>query len=395
MSLLFDAFGRARVSDTGQRLDVEFLYDKQPDYYDETTSNGTVTHNANARDCTLSLSDANNGSYARMASYPVPYTPGNSQLIEITGVLDLANIGGGTLEIFRRTSTSGSAVEEEILPQSQWAALSGASEVQPSKAHIFVIDFQSLKIGRVRFGFAQHGTLHIVAHMDNDNRRNLGYWQLANGSAYWHLYTSAGITYMEVGYGDSANAVGFRYKITANASATMRAICATVKSEGGRNLRDMGGLPRSINNAGSAKTVSTTLIPLLSIRSKSTFNSKPNLILSIPKAFSLNTDQPIRYALVADPTLTGASWADVNTSFSCVEYDVTASALSGGKVLDSGYIGTAGTAATRTGAGSGLLGKSLLWSRKGSPSGILTIAAIRNSGSDAAVFSQLSWEELR
>jgi hypothetical protein len=40
-----DAFGRQRVSDTGQRLDVEFLYDKQRNFFDEITSNGTVTFN--------------------------------------------------------------------------------------------------------------------------------------------------------------------------------------------------------------------------------------------------------------------------------------------------------------------------------------------------------------
>ena len=60
-----DAFGRKRVSGTGQRLDVEFLYDKQIEYFDEQLNNGTATHNGNPRDVTLALSDGNNGSYAK------------------------------------------------------------------------------------------------------------------------------------------------------------------------------------------------------------------------------------------------------------------------------------------------------------------------------------------
>ena len=122
-----DAFGRLRVSGTGNRLDVEFLYDKQPNYFDETTNNGTVTHNANSRDITLSLGDANNGSFAKMASYPVPYTPGNSQLVEITGVLDNAALGGGTAEVFLRSSVSGSAVTKTVT-QSKWAEFKSGIE---------------------------------------------------------------------------------------------------------------------------------------------------------------------------------------------------------------------------------------------------------------------------
>lgn len=72
-----DGFGRVRTSGTGQRLDVEFIYDKQPDFFDEITNNGTVTHNGNSRDLTLALLDADAGSFATMRSHPVPYTPGN------------------------------------------------------------------------------------------------------------------------------------------------------------------------------------------------------------------------------------------------------------------------------------------------------------------------------
>jgi len=387
-----DAFGRMRVSATGQRLDGEFIYGPQDDYFDSTTNNGTVTHNTNPRDLTLSVSAAANGDFAKVASYPVPYTPGNSQLIDITGVLDLAAIGGGTAEVFVRTKVSGSVVESTVA-QSSWDALT--SGVDWTKSHIFTMDFQSLKVGSIRFGLVQNGSYTRITTVNNDNTRNTGYWQLANGSAYWHLYSNGTNSYMEVGYGNSNNAIGFRYKITANASATMKAICCTVKSEGGQSIWEMSGLPRSIDNGVTPVTASTTLVPIISIKPATTFNSLENLILALPNQYSLTTDQPIKYALVHDGTLTNASFAAVDASDSMMQYDVSATAITGGHIVDSGYVGTAGTAATRTGSKGGLLGKTLLWDRQNSVTGILSLCAIRTTANDAAVYGQVSWNELR
>lgn len=388
----YDAFGRARVAGTGNRLDVEFIYNKQDDYMDETTTNGAVTHNANSRDVTLSLTDANNGSFAFLQSFPVPYTPGNSQLIELTGVLNLAAISGGTAEVFRRSSVSGSAVEETIT-QASWTNMK--SGIDWHQVHIFQIDFQSLKVGTVRFGLVERGKFELVAQIDNDGKRNTGYWQVPNGCAYWKLYTTGGVTYMEVGYGNNNNAVGFRYKVTANASATMKAICCTVKSEGGDSLYEMPGLPRAISNQQTGKTASTTLVPILSIRPKTTFNSKENLILGIPKSWQVETTQPIRVVLLHDCTLTGASWTDVDSTNSMMEYDVTASAVTGGHEVDEVYVATAGAGVNSLGSTAGPLGKTLLWNRQDSVTGILTVCAIRTTASDASVKAAIRWEELR
>ena len=389
-----DAFGRQRVSATAQRLDGEFIYGVQDDYFDGTTNNGTITHNTGPRDLTLSVSAAANGDFAKVASYPVPYTPGNSQLIDITGVLDLAGIGGGTAECFIRTSISGSAVETTY-PQNGWVDLK--SGVDWTKSHIFTMDFQSLKVGRIRFGMVKNGVLRLVKELYNDNVRDGGYWQLANGSVYWHLYSDGTNSYMEVGYGNANNAIGFRYKITANASATMKAICCTVKSEGGEDLYDMPGLPRAADNNTTARTVSTTRLPVISIRPKTTFNSLENLILAIPKSYFITTTQPIHYELYHDATLDAGSvsWADVDTDDSMMEYDVSATSFTGGHKVGAGYLGTAGSAQTRSGGGAGLLGKTLLWDRQNTVTGVLTLAAIRTTASDATVYAGLEWEELR
>ena len=48
-----DAFQRLRVSDTDQRFDGEFKYDKAPLLFDDISVTGTTTFNANTRDVTI------------------------------------------------------------------------------------------------------------------------------------------------------------------------------------------------------------------------------------------------------------------------------------------------------------------------------------------------------
>lgn len=384
-----DAFGRLRTSGTGNRLDLEFIYDKQPMLVDEITNNGTVTHNTNQRDLTLSISNATNGTYATMRSHPVPYTPGNSQLIEITAALDLAGIGSGTAEYFLRTKVSGT-VAETVVAQSSWT--DATSGVDWTKSHIFAIDFQSLKVGRIRFGMVRNGAAVQVGEITNDNVRNTGYWQLPSLPVYWRLYNDATYTYMEVGYGDENNAVGFRYKITANASATMSAICATVKSEGGYPLAEMPGFSFGFDDLVGTTTVSTTLVPLFSIRVQSSFNSLTNLGIALPKSFTIETDNPILVRVRSNTTLTGASWTNVDSN-SIVEYDRSATAVSGGETVYSGYFASSGK--NNATSLQGVLGRAVLWDRQSSETGILTLIARRTGATDAAVLSSLNWEEIR
>lgn len=391
-----DAFGRQRISGTGHRLDSEFIYDKQVNFFDEVTNNGTVTHNADGRDLTLALSDAVDGSYALMRSHPAPYTPGNSQLVDITGVLNLTGIAGSTAEYFLRSSVSG-VVAEEVFEQSGWDEL--RENVDWSASHIFTMDFQSLKVGTIRFGLVANGAVVYVGAINNDNIRDGGYWQLPSQGCYWRIYNDAVYTYMETGYGDEANAIGFRVKVPANATATMKAICCTVKSEGGADLADMPGIERAVDMGITPKTVSTTLIPLLSIRARATFNSLPSLALIVPKDIISQTTEAIKLVLVADGTLTGASWANVDTSGSAVESDVAASAIAGGQILSSEYIyaTASGPAASRaTGSGNtSVLGKTVLWDRQGAETGVLSVCAVRTGASDASMLAGIQWKEIR
>lgn len=385
-----DSFGRLRTSGVGNRLDIEFNYDGNEDIADSVVGDaGTVTHNANARHNVLAVVGTTTTAHAAIYTYDVPYTPGNSQLIAITGALDFAGLGSGTAQIFIRTSVSGSAVTTAI-DQADW--VDPVSDIDWTNTQIFEMDFQSLKVGRIRFYLNRNGQTTQVHEIFNDNIRNTSYWQLASHPAYWRIYNDATYTYMELGYGDTNNAIGFRYYIAKNASATMTALCATVKSEGGDSLFNLPGYNRSADRGVTKKTVSTTLVPLISIKPNTTLNSITNKALVVPIDYSVETDNPIRLVVSHNATLTGASWTAVDATESVMLYDVTAGTITAGHIVNSDYVATSRNANT---SATNLMGRALLWVRRGTETGSLTLSAVRTGSIDANVLASVRWREIR
>jgi hypothetical protein len=113
-------------------------------------------------------------------------------------------------------------------------------------------------------------------------------------------------------------------------------ICATVISEGGYNNR----VNLSIARMQFARTnVGTEFEPLISIRLNSTY---PDAAV-IPYIYHLlPTDGgPYEVALFKNATLTSPDWDD--TQFNRVEVDTDATALSGGTIVEAGYISASST----------------------------------------------------
>lgn len=388
---LSDAFQRLRVSNTDQRLDVEFIYDKQPLLFDEITGGtGSVSHNANSRDVTLAVGGTGGTALAGLYQHFYnPYTPGNSQFIAITGTLNAANIAG-TAAVYRRSKVTGTVVEE-VIPQSSW--LSATSGVNWNYSQIFLIDFQSLKVGRIRFALDRGGLAVPVATIENDNERLGGYWQTANAPVGWNIYNTATNTITEVFYGDADNSVGFRFTSALDASQSMRAICATVKSEGGGDLLDIAGYKFAVGNGTTLRTVAATLLPVLSIQLKTTFGAGTNRGIVFPQAVAFQVDNPIYYEVLVNASLTGASFASVDANSLC-NFDVAASAVTGGRRIAAGY---AASGAVRAGANQfTLTGKApLSVNYAGTTGDILTIAAVRTTASSSATGAVLEWKEVR
>lgn len=439
-----DAFGNLRSSSDGNRFDLEFLYSNKIDSSVDhvLTGGATSVFNSASRDITLAINNTTTGTDGALYShYDIPYTPGNSQKIDITGTLNLGNIGGGTGYVFLRSTVTGTTTDQSI-DSTQWSGASTAS-LDFSKSQIFSIDFQSLKVGRIRFNLVRGGIPILAYQITNDNLRSTGYWQNPTLPIFWRIYNDATYTYMEMGYGDQYNAVGFRYRITKNASATMQAICATVKSEGASRINDMDGVHRSADNGTTSITVGTTLIPILSIRPRALYKGLTNRISSIIEDYNIACDNPVRIVVLYRPTLTGAAWVPCGNPFavgalivgewyqivtvgttnytligaasnavgvsfkatgvgtgsgtvviesSSMEYDTTSTAVSGGILIDSEYLSTSRNSGT---SGSNVLSKTILSLGRSGTSDILTLAAIRTTITSSITLGSLDWLEIR
>ncbi len=350
-----DSFQRLRVSQSTT------LFDSQQEYGLDTlrtwdaTANGTlsittgstdgsVTSGSNAvgptntstRMTPITVSTTN-GHYSILQSRQYTrYIPGFSHLILMTGVF--ASGSSYTAKLVRRTSTSGSAVEEEV-SQSSWnidkfdgTGPSGIT-LDLTKTQILFIQAQWLGVGRVIIGFDINGRLYPAHQFLHANVLELPYTQIFNLPVRYEIRnTGAAESKARVGYFDHAN--GFYLETTRSvAGGTINFVCASVQSEGAEDAR---GFPRSAGN-GTTTIGVTTRRPILSIRPKTTYNSRTNRGHIEVAEFDITAGTNNAFIeVVVGGTLTGAAFASVGTD-SIAEFDVAASAISGGIVINGGY----------------------------------------------------------
>lgn len=329
-----DAFGRVRVSAPITLFDSQNRYAKSDDFDESVSGSATVTYSANESSVLLNVTGSSGDEVVRETKRVFSYQPGKSLLVMNTFVMPTAHanvrcrIGyfstqngvyfersGTTLNIVRRTYTSGSVVNNAVA-QASWNGdkLDGTGPsgltIDTTKAQIFWQDFEWLGVGSVRTGFVING-LFIVCHTFNH----------ANTIALVYMTTAI---------------LPIRYEITntgaTDGSRTMKQICSTVISEGGYEKKVALQTARMASTA----AVSTTLVPLLSLRLDP---SRLDAVV-IPDGYNVlpiaSASTTFEIQLVKNATLTGSSWSQ--TTSDNVEYDVSATALSGGVVVDSIYV---------------------------------------------------------
>ena len=337
-----DAFGRQRVSEPYTLGDYKHLYGLDPNFIDVLTAGGTVTFQSNQACARLSTTTTANSSAIHQTKFYHQYLPGKSQLIyatfnfyaastgvtKRTGYFDNLNgiffqqDGDGTLRFIIRTSTSGSPVDAENITQANWnidkCDGTGPSKfsLDITKTQILFIDFQWLGVGRVRVGFV-HDNTFVIAH------------------EFMHSNT------LPVVYMSNPN-LPVRCEISSNGSnpaAYFDQICSTVLSEGGyiESGQDWAAQNTSLRTVASGATT-----PILTIRLKNTFISYLNrMIVRLSKYSITSTNQLLSYRVVKLPNAaaltTGTAWVDVNTN-SGVQYNIGGTAITGGEVLDAGYV---------------------------------------------------------
>lgn len=347
-SMNLDAFSRVRVSNPVGLFDVQCQYNAQSLLL-ETGATGTGSagvHSANTRMVALACTAGAGTSFLQSYEY-IPYQAGRSQLVFVTGLLgaaaadatvdvglfDAANgiflrqNGTTNLQLIRRTSTSGSLVDNAVA-QASWnldkldgTGPSGVT-LDVTKVFILVIDAQFLGMGRVRVGFDINGEIIPVHEFLNANVLAVPYMQTLT------LPIQMLVT-------------------TASAAKTAYFKCASVSSEGGFEN------PASFSFATLEQTVtagSATATHLVSLRPKTTFNSITNRTRFQLESIDILVTgaQQVLWQLCVGSTFSaGPTWTsgDVNTTYSAFEQTTAVGTLSAvGTVIAAGYVASTASA---------------------------------------------------
>ena len=337
-----DAFSRLRVSNATALFASQCQYDADPLLF-ETGATGTgvaPAHDANTRMVALSATAGNGESFIQ--SYEsIPYQAGRSQLVFCTfnlgagvagAVVDvgLFNAGNGFflrqngasgLQLVRRTSTSGSVVDN-VINQADWnidpmdgTGPSGLT-LDPATVQILCFDAQYLAMGRARVYFDIGGLLIEVHHFEHANVISVPYMQTLTLPIQMLL---------------TATATG--------ATKTAHFKCSSVSSEGGFE-EDLGY--SFATPEGTVTAASGAPTHILGLRPATTFNSIANRV-SI-RATSIEVlvtgADPVRWELTVGAAFSAEpTWAAVNATYSSAEYtSVVGTVSSVGLVIASGYL---------------------------------------------------------
>lgn len=338
-----DAFGRQRVSQPYTLFDSQNRYAADTQFDTATTGTGTTTYQTDQSALDMTVTAGGVGSVVRQTFRYFPYQPGKGLLVLATFCMDGSSslnltqrVGyfntengvffqriDGTNSFVLRSKVTGSVSDARTVTQANWNGDkldgTGASglTLDSSKAQILWMDFEWLGVGSVRCGFIIDGQ-YIVCHTFNN----------ANDITTTYMTTAT---------------LPVRYEITSTSAvaATMKQICSSVVSEGGYEQYSIGHVARRTTKLSS---IGLTNKPVISIRLAST---RPGAVV-VPARIQILpiTAQNYEVSLVKNPTLTGASWTAV-PSDSNVEYDVSATATTGGTIIQTDYVTSSGSGGTQ------------------------------------------------
>lgn len=340
-----DAFGRLRVSNPLTLFDSFHRYQDNGKFISNISGTANTAYQVNESVIDMNVGTTSGDRCYRESGRVFAYQPGKSLLIMNTFAMNaqktnlrqrvgyfnsnngifLENNGTGNYLVLR-SYDSGSVVETRIA-QSNWnfdkfdgtgmssqSQHPGRGNLDITKTNIFWIDIEWLGVGDVRCGFVVDG-LMVPAHVFHNDNINF-------------------TTYMTTAI------LPIRYEIentgTVVSESKLKQICSTVISEGGYTLE---GKSRSVSiPITTSKDLPTagTFTPILSIRLKDTFKDAL-VVLKDVEFFGVTNNTSYRFKIIIGSTLTGASWVSA-ASDSPIEYDITASAITGGRDAQVGYV---------------------------------------------------------
>jgi hypothetical protein len=390
----FDIFGRQRVSTPLTLFDSSHRYKDNGLWTTATTGTASATFNANQGLVDLAVDNSINSEVIRETTKVFSYQPGKSLLVLNTFVMQAKKTGlrqrvgyyndyngiyfevnNSTINFVERSYVSGGLAETRV-SQSSWNGdkLDGTGPsgltLDTSKAQIFWMDIEWLGVGSVRTGFIINGQI-IVCHIFN----------------HANLISSTYIT---------TASLPLRYEIkntaATSSSSTLKQICSTVISEGGYELRGLQQAIATPINTPSSLAVAGTYYPVISVRLKSTALDGI-VILTALSMMGIGNGINYSWRVVASGATTGGSWISAGTD-SAVEYNISGTSFTGGRVLASGFINS-----SNQGSPSIDILKEALFKFQLERNGLtstpyeLTLAVTAGSNSQN-IFASIDWEEI-
>jgi hypothetical protein len=390
-----DAFGRARTSSPLTLFDSSHRYRDNGLWATSTATGGSTAFLSNEGCIGLTVDTTANAEVVRETYKVFAYQPGKSLQILNTFVFEPAKanlrqrlgyygaqngiyveLDGTTLNFVKRSSVSGS-LQETRVAQASWNVdkMDGTGPSQLtldiSKAQIFWMDIEWLGLGSVRMGFVINGQL---IHCHTFHHAN--------------LITTPYIT---------TACLPLRYEIkntaaTATAS-TLRQVCSTVISEGGYQLQGMQkSAGTAITAAYGLSATPGTFSPVVSIRLKADALDAIS-ILSALSLMGVGNGKNFEWRVTSGATVTTTAWTSAGTD-SAVEYTTTGTAVTGGKILASGFFNSSNQSTPTISIPKDALFKFQL-ERNGLTSAPLPITLeVAAATASESVFASLDWEEV-
>jgi hypothetical protein len=346
-----DAFGRQRVSNPLTLFDSSHRYRDNNLWSTLTASGGAATFNANQGLVDLTVGTTSGAKVYRETTKVFSYQPGKSLLVMTTFVfnaaknnlrqrvgyygtsngiyLELDGVGGNILAFVERSLVTGAVTETKII-QSDWNVdkMDGTGPsgytLDISKAQILWMDIEWLGLGTVRLGFVIDGKFILCHQFHHAN-----------------LITSTYIT---------TASLPLRYEIentgVTASNSTLKQICSTVISEGGYELRGLQqGIAVPITTPINL-TLAGTYYPIISLRLKASPDRLDAIvIITALSIMGITNNANYNWRMVASGTTTGGTWTSAGVD-SGVEYNLTGTSFTGGRILAQGFISASNQAVT-------------------------------------------------
>ena len=392
-----DAFGRLRVSNPFTLFDSSHRFDDNELWSTATATGGAATFNANQGLVDLDVTAASGSEVIRETTKVFSYQPGKSLLVLNTFVMSAAKTNlrqrvgyygaangyyleqnNSTVSFVERSSVSGSLVNTPVA-QASWnvdkmdgTGPSGVT-LDLTKAQILFMDLEWLGVGTVRIGFIINGNFYVCHKFHHANLITTTYITTASLPLRYEI-TNTGVT---------------------SGASTLKQICSTVMSEGGYQLN---GLQQAIGIPVTTPrnlAVAGTFYPIVSIRLKTSPDRLDAIIICTAISVIATSAGNYNWQVIASGTTSGGTWVAAPGG-SSVNYNITGTSFTGGRILASGFFSVSNQGSTQVDILKEALFKTQLERNAltSTPFELTIVVASDTGGGGGNVLASMDWEEI-